>query len=60
MILIGNGRLITRDEKNTYLENGCVAVEGNEIVNVASTEEMKNNIPTLNSLMPKAASSCQG
>ena len=40
MILIGNGRLITRDEKNTYLDNGCVAVEGNEIVNVASTEEM--------------------
>ena len=35
MILIGNGRLITRDEKNTYLDNGCVAVEGNEIVNVA-------------------------
>ena len=45
MILIGNGRLITRDEKNTYLDNGCVAVEGNEIVNVASTEEMKKQYP---------------
>ena len=45
MILIGNGLLITRDEKNTYLDNGCVAVEGNEIVNVASTEEMKTQYP---------------
>ena len=45
MILIGNGRLITRDEKNTYLNNGCVAVEGDEIVNVAFTEELKKQYP---------------
>ncbi|MEG0377955.1 MAG: amidohydrolase family protein, partial [Eubacterium sp.] len=45
MLLIGNGRLITRDEKNTYYNDGCVCIDGNEIVNVASTEEMKKQYP---------------
>ena len=24
MLILGNGRLVTRDEKNPYLENGAV------------------------------------
>ena len=31
MILIGNGRVITNDESNTFIENGCIAIEGNII-----------------------------
>lgn len=41
MVLIGNGRLITRDESNPYMEEGCVAVEGNLIKEVGSTKELK-------------------
>ena len=26
MLLIGNGRLITRDAQNHFFENGCVAI----------------------------------
>ena len=25
MILIGNGRVITNDNNNTFIENGCIA-----------------------------------
>lgn len=31
MYLLGNGRLVTRDDATPYLENGCVAIEGNLI-----------------------------
>lgn len=41
MILIGNGKLLARDAKNTFLEDGCVCVEGNTIVDLGTTEEMK-------------------
>ena len=27
MILIGNGRVITNDDSNTFIENGCIAIE---------------------------------
>lgn len=41
MYLIGNGRLVTRDAANPYLDNGCVAIEGNLIDAVGATEAMK-------------------
>lgn len=41
MILIGNGKLITRDDKNTFMEDGCVCVEGDIIVDLGTTEQMK-------------------
>lgn len=41
MILVGNGRLLTRDNKNTFLEDGCVCVEGNVVLDLGTTEEMK-------------------
>lgn len=41
MLLVGNGLVITRDEKNSYFENGCVAIKDNVIVEVGSTSELK-------------------
>ncbi|MBV7274933.1 putative aminohydrolase SsnA [Clostridium sp. PL3] len=42
MLLIGNGKVITRDNKRPIIDNGCVAVDGNKIVEVGLTEELKN------------------
>ena len=40
MLLIGNGRLLTRDQGN-YIENGAVAIEGNLILEVGETAKLK-------------------
>ena len=32
MLIIGNGRLVTRDASQPFFENGAVAVEGTEIM----------------------------
>ena len=42
MILIGNGRLLTRDDKNTFIEDGCVCIDDNIIIDLGSTQQMKN------------------
>ena len=31
MLLIGNGRVITRDQENPYLEDGAVVISGEKI-----------------------------
>ncbi len=41
MLLIGNGRLITRGEKHRLIENGCVAVEGRFIKEVSETGPLR-------------------
>lgn len=41
MILIGNGRLLTRDDKSTFIEDGCVCIDANIIIDLGSTEQMK-------------------
>ena len=41
MFLIGNGRLFTRDEKNSFFENGAVVWEDNTIVEVGDFETLK-------------------
>ena len=41
MLVIGNGRMITQDASNPFLENGAVAMDGNTIVMVGVTEEVK-------------------
>ena len=41
MILVGNGRLITKNEQNPYMDDGCVVIEGNVIKEIGSTKEMK-------------------
>ncbi len=44
MLLIGNGRLITRDH-GLYLDNGAVAVNGALIADVGDTDELKRKYP---------------
>ena len=41
MLLIGNGRVITRDQENPYLEDGAVVISGEKIKEVGSLTEMK-------------------
>jgi putative selenium metabolism protein SsnA len=41
MILVGNGKVITRDNDNPIIENGCVAIDGNKIAEVGLTSELK-------------------
>ena len=45
MLVIGNGRMITQDASNPFLENGAVAMDGNTIVMVGVTEEVKKAYP---------------
>ena len=40
MLVIGNGRMITRDASNAFIENGAVAVDGNTIKILFSEEHM--------------------
>ena len=44
MLLIGNGRLITRDQQIFY-ENGAVVTEGNVILEVGETAAMREKYP---------------
>lgn len=41
MLLVGNGRLITRNNKMPYIENGCVVIQDNKILEYGKTEDMK-------------------
>lgn len=45
MLVIGNGRLVTRDPGNPFYENGAVAIEGTVIKKVGTTEEIKKECP---------------
>ncbi|SCJ46562.1 putative chlorohydrolase/aminohydrolase [uncultured Clostridium sp.] len=42
MILVCNGRVITHDENNAFIENGAVLIEGNTIKEIGNTDELKN------------------
>lgn len=44
MLLIGNGRLITRDH-GSYFEDGAVVTEGNVVREVGTTSDMKAKYP---------------
>jgi len=45
MLIIGNGRMITRDPQNPFFENGAVAMEGTTICKVGTLEEVKKAYP---------------
>ncbi|RYD02334.1 hypothetical protein N752_25615 [Desulforamulus aquiferis] len=45
MLLVGNGRLITRHGDKPYLKDGCVAVRESLIVEVGTTSELKAKYP---------------
>lgn len=41
MMLLGNGRVVTRDDTRPFIENGCVAMEDGLIREVGRTAELK-------------------
>lgn len=41
MLIVGNGKLFTRDGNLPYIENGAAAVEGTKIAAVGTTEAIK-------------------
>lgn len=45
MLLVGNGRLFTRDEQSPYLPDGCVVCDGALIVDTGDTREMRKKHP---------------
>ena len=45
MILVGNGRVITQDSLNPYMENGCIVIKENIIEDVGSTQDMQLKYP---------------
>ena len=45
MLIIGNGRLVTRDAAQPFFENGAVAVDGERICRVGTLEEVRRAFP---------------
>lgn len=45
MLVIGNGKLITRDESNPFYEDGAVVMEGTVIKELGTTADMKRKYP---------------
>ena len=41
MLILGNGRMITRDADNPYLECGAVVIDGTKIVKAGTLSEVK-------------------
>jgi len=41
MLLIGNGKVITRDNAKPIIDNGCIAVDGNKILEIGLTKDLK-------------------
>ena len=41
MLIIGNGRLVTRDAGQPFFENGAVAIAGTTIKKVGTLDEIK-------------------
>jgi putative selenium metabolism protein SsnA len=42
MLLVGNGRVITRNAANSIIEDGCVAIKDQFIVEVGTTAELRS------------------
>ena len=45
MLVLGNGRVVTRDPGNPYLENGAVAIDGTKICRIGSTAGLRQEYP---------------
>lgn len=41
MIIVGNGKLVTRDDAVPFIADGAVAIDGKQIVEVGTTADMK-------------------
>lgn len=45
MLVLGNGRLITRDPERPYMDNGAVAVDGTKVCMIGATEAVRASCP---------------
>ncbi len=45
MLLVGNGKLITRDNSNPFLPDGCLVIRGTAIALVGTTSEIRAKYP---------------
>ena len=45
MLVLGNGKVITRDAACPLIENGAVAVDGTSVCRVGRTDESRNAYP---------------
>lgn len=45
MIIVGNGRLITRNPDAPFYESGAVAIEGDSIVKVGDLKTNSGRVP---------------
>ena len=45
MILVGNGRLITRGDSNRLIEDGCVVIDGCQIKEAGNVHELRAKYP---------------
>lgn len=45
MLLIGNGKLVTRQKESAFIEDGCAAVDGKLIKEIGSTANLKEKYP---------------
>ena len=45
MLLVGNGKLITRDPDIPFIPNGCVAIRGTAVSMVGTTSEIREKYP---------------
>lgn len=41
MFILGNGRLITQNKENPFIEDGAVVIDGKEIIDFGKTEDIK-------------------
>lgn len=48
MLLVGNGKLVTRDPALPFLADGCVAIRDNLILEVGGTTALKEKYPAAN------------
>ena len=45
MLMIGNGRLVTRDAEQPFFENGAVVIDGTTVKKVGDLETLKKEFP---------------
>lgn len=45
MLVVGNGRMITRDQEKPFFEDGAVAMEGTVILKTGTTQEVREAYP---------------
>ena len=55
MLLVFNGRIVTRDDKNPLINNGAIAMEGNKIVEVGDSNILKTKYANVESIDAKEA-----